>query len=183
MSNDTSKGSAAEKPPRVGCLSRWAYILVVGVVIFSFGAGSIYLLFYQPAAEENRTLTADLEAARAELQDLRPLVAENETLEAEVTRAGLRLMVLTALVDVNAARVYLALGESQPAADGVATIEEGLMRLMQELDGPRADAVGAMLDRLALVQDEIAADAFAAQSDLEVLANDLSQLAAELEAD
>lgn len=183
MSNDASQGFAKEKAPRVGCLSRWVYILVVGVVIFSFAAGSIYLLFYQPVAAENATLTAELESARAELEDLRPLVARNESLQAEVSQAGLRLLVLAALVDVNAARVHLALGDSQPAAEGLAAIEDGLKRLKGKLDGAREEAVGAMLDRLTLVQDEIETDAFAAQSDLEVLANDLAQLAGELEAE
>ena len=176
--------SAKESAPRrVGCLSRWLYILVIGVLIFSFAAGGTYLLWVQPAAQENQSLTAELESARAELEELRPLVAENEALQAEVEQAGLRLLVLAALVDVNSARVGLALGNPESAAATLDSIASRLRTLESRLEGEGAQAVGAMLDRLTLVRNEIDADTFAALGDLEILANDLSQLAEDLEAD
>lgn len=176
--------SAKESAPRrVGCLSRWLYILIIGVLIFSFAAGGTYLLWVQPVAQENQSLTAELESARAELEELRPLVAENEALQAEVEQAGLRLLVLAALVDVNSARVGLALGNPESAAEALDPIASRLSALQSRLDGESAQAVGAMLDRLILVRNEIDADTFAALGDLEILANDLSQLAEDLEAD
>jgi hypothetical protein len=182
MGNES--GSVQETAPRrVGCLSRWLYILIVGVLIFSFAAGGTYLLWVQPTAEENRSLTAELELARAELEELRPLVAENEALQAEVEQAGLRLLVLAALVDVNSARVGLALGDSEAAAETLDPIASRLSAIQSRLEGEAAQSVGAMLDRLILVRNEIEADTFAALGDLEILASDLSQLAEGLEGD
>jgi hypothetical protein len=179
-----NEASSAQKsaPRRVGCLSRWVYILIVGVLIFSFAAGGTYLLWVQPVAQENQSLTAELESARAELEELRPLVAENEALQAEVQQTGLRLLVLAALVDVNSARVSLALGNPESAAEPLNPIASRLSALQSRLEGERAQAVGAMLDRLILVRNEIDTDTFAALGDLEILANDLAQLAEDLEA-
>ena len=178
-----NEGSSAKEsaPRRVGCLSRWLYILIVGVLIFSFAAGGTYLLWVQPVAQENQSLTAELESARAELEELRPLVAENEALQAEVQQAGLRLLVLAALVDVNSARVSLALGNPESAAEPLNPIASRLSALQSRLEGDSAQAVGAMLDRLILVRNEIDTDTFAALGDLGILANDLSQLTEDLE--
>jgi len=170
-----------EAPQRVGCLRRGVYIFIVAVVILSFAAGSIYLLWVQPVTRENRALVVQLEEAASELGDLRPLVGENEALQAEVRRAGLRLLVLATLVDVNSARVALAQGDSGAAAETLVSIQQGLSALQSRLEGEDARAVGQMRDRLDLILGEIETDSFAAQRDLEVLANDLSQLAESLE--
>lgn len=183
MSSEAKEVSTQEIPAkRVGCVRRGLYIFIVAVVILSFAAGSIYYLWVQPISQERASLASRLEAAVAELEDLRPLVAENERLQAEAKNAALQLLVLSALVDVNAARVSLALGDAEAAAATLASIERGLSALQSRLTGEEARAVGQMRDRLALVRGEIAADAFAAGRDLEVLANDLAQLAEALQA-
>jgi hypothetical protein len=183
MSSEPMQGSTQDKPAaRVGCVSRVLYILIVAVVILSFAAGSIYLLWVQPLTREKASLAGKLEAAVAELEDLRPLVAENEQLQGEAKQAALQLLVLTALVDVNAARVNMAQGDSEAAAATLVSIERGLSALQSRLTGEEARAVGQMRDRLDLVRGEIGSDAFAAERDLEVLANDLAQLAEGLQA-
>jgi hypothetical protein len=89
--------------------------------------------------------------------------------------------VLAALVDVSSARVSLALGNPESAAEALDPIASRLSALQSRLEGDSAKGVGAMLDRLILVRNEIDTDTFAALGDLEILANDLSQLAEDLE--
>jgi hypothetical protein len=178
--SDEGKAAQKEPKPRVGCVSRAVYIGIVAVLILSFAAGTMYLLWVQPAARENQALTAQLQAANSELATLRPLVAENKKLSGQVEQAGLKLLVLTALVHVNAARVSLAQGDASSAAARLAAIDKGLADLAGRVEGEPAAAVGQMRARLTMVSGEIQGDAFAAQRDLEVLANDLSQLAESL---
>lgn len=174
MSEEKTSSSGQGKPPRrIGCVSRAVYILIVAVLILSFAGGAIYLLWYQP-------VSAELAAANAEVEELRPLVAENEALAAEVQQAGTRLLILSALVDVNAARVSLALGEPEAAADRLDSIRQALAAVESRLEGETKQSVAAMGPRLELVAGEIDGDSFAAQRDLEVLANDLSGLAEQL---
>lgn len=183
MNSGLAEGSTQEQAARrSGCVRRGIYIFIVAVVILSVAAGSIYLLWVQPINREKSALTARLEAAVAELESLRPLVAENEQLQAEAKETALQLSILTALVDVNAARVSLAQGDSEAAAATLVLIESGLSALQSQTAGEDARAVGQMRNRLALVRGEIASDAFAAERDLEVLANDLAQLAEALQA-
>jgi len=174
MSDEGKSSPGQGKPPRrVGCVSRGIYILVIAVLILSFAGGTIYLLWYQPT-------TTRLATANAELEKLRPLVAENAALAAEVQRSGTRLLVLSALVDIDAARVSLAVGEPGPASDRLDKIRQGLAALESRLEGETKQSVAAMRPRLELVAGEIDGDSFAAARDLEVLANDLSQLAQQL---
>ncbi len=161
------------EPRRVGCLSRALYIVLVGLLILGFAGGAIYFLWYQPVATENRAMLAELEK-------LRPLQGENEDLRAQVEQAAVRLLVLQALVDTNAARASLALGRPDPAADSLASAGSWLEQLASSVGSADATDVGQMRDRLGLALGEVRTDAFAAQSDLDVLANDLSQLAERL---
>jgi hypothetical protein len=174
MSEEGKSSSGQGKPPRrIGCVSRAVYILIVAVLILSFAGGTIYLLWVQP-------VNAELATANAELEELRPLVAENEALAAEVQSSGTRLLILSALVDVNAARVSLAVGDADGVAGRLDSIRQALAAVESRLEGEPKQSVAAMGSRLALVVGEIDEDSFAAQRDLEVLANDLSALAEEL---
>jgi hypothetical protein len=174
MSEEGKATSGQGKPPRrVGCVSRAVYILIVAVLILSVASGTFYLLWYQP-------VSAELAAANAELDELRPLVAENEALAAEVQRSGTRLLILSALVDVNAARVSVAVGDADGVADRLDSIRQALAAIESRLEGETKQSVVAMGARLELVAGEIDGDSFAAQRDLEVLANDLSALAEQL---
>jgi hypothetical protein len=177
MSDEGKKEAAKESKGRVGCVSRGVYIALVVVLIFSFAAGTIYLLWVQPTTAANQSLTAQLAAADAELGRLRPQATENAQLSAQVRQSTLRLLVLGALVDVNAGRVSLAQGETASAVTRLSAIEADLANLHSRLEGDQAASVAQMQDRLSLIQGEVASDSFAAQRDLEVLANALSQLA------
>jgi len=167
-----SQGQTAP-PRRAGCLTRALYVVFLGILTFGLAAGTFYFLWYRPVAEE-------LAAAREELEELRPLEAEVADLQSQLEQASLRLLVLQALVDVNAARASLALGQRQEAGVSMSSAGVWLEQLDGEVSPEHASDVGQMRDRLGLALGELASDAFAAQSDLDVLANDLSQLAERL---
>ena len=161
------------EPRRVGCVGRALYIVIAGLLILGFAGGAFYFLWYQPVAQQNQSM-------KAELEKLRPLQSENDDLRAQVGQAAVRLLVLQALVDTNAARASLALGKIEPAADTLASAGSWLQQLAARVGSADATDVGQMRDRLGLALGEFRTDAFAAQSDLDVLANDLSQLARKL---
>lgn len=163
-----SQGQAG--PRRSGCLSRALQVLILGLAILGVGAGAFYFRWYRPLAAENQSMTAELET-------LRPLQGENEQLRTEVRQAGLRLQVLEVLVDVNAGRALLALGRPEQAADSLSSAGDRLQVLADQVERADVSQVVQMRDRLGLALGELRTDAFAAQSDLDVLANDLSQLA------
>ena len=164
-----SQGEAAA-PSRPGCLRRALDIVVTALVVLAVGAGVFYFRWYRPLAAENQSMTAELET-------LRPLKGENEQLRTEVRQAGLRLQVLEVLVDVNAGRALLALGRPEQAADSLSSAGDRLQVLADQVERANVSQVVQMRDRLGLALGELRTDAFAAQSDLVVLANDLSQLA------
>ena len=166
---------AGETAParRVGCLRRSLYFVIVGLLIFGVFVGTFYFVWYRPVALQNQTL-------QAEVEDLRPLQGENEELRSQVEQASLRLLVLQALVDINAARASLALGQRDQATESLSSAGARLQELAFQVGSADATEVGQMRDRLGLALGEIGDDAFAAQSDLDVLANDLSQLAERL---
>ncbi len=161
------------EPRRVGCLGRTLYIVLVVLLILGFAGGAVYFLWYQPVARENQSM-------KAELEKLRPLQGENDDLRAQVGQAAVRLLVLRALVDTNAARASLALGKPDQGTDSLTSAGSWLEQLAGSVSSADATDVGQMRDRLGLALAEVHTDAFAAQSDLDVLANDLAQLADKL---
>jgi hypothetical protein len=183
MSEEANQVSVPQPPtPRPG-RNRWLTILLAGILIFGLGAGSVYFTWLRPANEANRSLSTQIESAEAELQALRPLVSENVSLQAEARQAEMRLLALSALADVNSARVAMALGNPSEARMPILLADGKLAKLGTELAGEQAESVSAIRDRLTLARGEIETDAFAAQRDLEVVANDLAKLVKALETD
>ncbi len=178
MSPMPTTGTA--RPRWKGCLTRGLYLTAAAAVLFLLGAGTVYFLSNRALAEEIKAMTSALESAQDELGRLRPLVADNEQLQAEAEQAGLQGLAFQALVQVNDARVAMALGDSTRARLPILLADGSLARLESLVEGGQADEVGAMRARVALARSEIETDSFAAQRDLEVLANDLTQLAKRL---
>ena len=179
-----------EKPPpsRLGRflrrLLRWA---VAVMAIFVLGIGALWVTQVQPLRERNSNLQDQLTSAQAEVEaltstvdTLRSVEAENESLKAELNAASSRLGILSVLVDVTTAQ----LGVVQLDPEGVKTALKGtqakLIDLEGRLSGNEAETVRGLRDRVALVLDEVDGDIFAAERDLEVLANSLLELDREL---
>ena len=176
---------APPKPPsRLGLFLRRALRWTVAVlVVFVLGIAATWVAQVQPKVDEIAQLRTDLQAAQTELERLRPLEAENEQLQAEANVAGQRLAVLGSLVDVTSAQVAMLMGDPEAARSELAGTAARLTELRGLLDPAGVAEVEAMQTRLEQVLGEVDDDAFAAQRDLEVLANNLATLDRSLASD
>ena len=167
-----------EPPSRLTLWLRRAMVWAAGVlVVFALGAVGNWWFQVRPRAGQVQQLTTQLEAANQELESLRPKAADADRLQASLDRAELRLLTLQALARVHEARAALALGEGSQGRLPALLADGSLARLQSLADPSAAETVGAMRERLAMAIDEIETNDFAAQGDLEILANDLYELA------
>jgi cell division protein FtsB len=161
-------------------------LLTIGL-LFAAGLLTAYFAFQRPQASEQSdriaqltTEKSDLEtqvaALQEEIQALEPLETENTALEASLAEEVLHVRVLSALKDVLSAQLNLALDEVDAARLSLGRTEEKLVEVQELLPADHQGVIDGMIQRLNLVLDGMATDAFAAQSDLEVLANSLLQL-------
>ena len=159
---------------------RW----LAGILIpFGLGVIAVVYLLYRPTTEQLSLTRDELTQAEhrvaeleAEVDRLQSLEAENEALQEQLDQAQLHIQILSALSDVNAARLDLANDNLANARLDLTNTPETLERLGQLVEPEQQEAVEAMQDRLELALSEMERDAFAAQSDLRVLATNLVQL-------
>ena len=162
-------------------------LLLVAGLLFATGMVTGYVMFQQPRVgdlndqvEQLTTEKADLEAQVASLQEdvqaLEPFEAENRTLQASLSEEELHVRLLSALKDVQSAQLSLAIGELDTARLSLTRTEDRLEELQERLPADQQGVVDGMIQRLNLVLEGVDSDAFAAQSDLDVLANSLLQL-------
>jgi len=170
--------SAPKPPSRLGRTLRRVLVWAVGLeVIFALGVAAAWFAQILPKASEIQQLRTDLAAAQTELQSLRPLVAENQTLTVDLAQAQRQQAVVEVLVDVTSAQAAIALENPSGARLALGGTDNRLQALSTLLDAPDAqERVSAMRGRLTQILAELDRDAFAAQNDLEVLANDLAVL-------
>ncbi len=166
-----------KEPSRVGRLARsllrWTVALLV---VFAVGVGATWFARVQPQAQRIETLEADLAAAVASRDALDLEVQALRTVRDELAATQRHLELLQVLVDVTSARLAVEQEDVLSARAALAGTEARLRALQRQLSGGEASAVAGMLDRLQLVLDELDEDAFAAQRDLEVMANNLIAL-------
>lgn len=174
--------AAEEKPPRrfVQRAFRWTVGLLI---VFGLGfALAIFALFLPSmrqldrAREELRAADQSIVDLNAQIGSLSALEAENEALVGELQDVRLQVHILSALADVRAAQHSLAIDDPVQAKVHLTTTPEILQDLEDLVGTDQAEQVASMQDRLDLALREIDDDLFAAQSDLEVLANNLVQL-------
>ena len=181
--------TAASPESRYQQLLKLSIRWVIGVlIVFALGFMSAVLLLYIPERDGKSQLEAELTQGESRIDTLESaiiqleneiqgyldredaLVSEAETMQEELMTANLHILILSALADVNAARV--ALGARVHLTNTNKTLET-----LKELVGTeQRDKVIAMQNRLALVMAEINDNPSVAQSDLEVLANNLTLL-------
>lgn len=181
-SSEPSPAAPSPRPPSRmsrfgGMLLRWGAGLGA---VFALGIIATWVVQVGPRTREITRLSAEIEtvsrdltAARAELEELRPL-------EAEFLRSEQRRLALSVLVDVVRAQAALAEGDEGGARQALRETTGRLSELGDSL-GPAFDTrIATMADRLQLILREVTSDPFAAQSDLSVLATNLSALEREI---
>lgn len=172
------------KPGRVAqILRRGLQWITAGGVIFLVGVLVVFFARVRPQADQIKALQRTLDETRSEVESLQsrieqlePLETEIELLEDELSVKDRHLDLLAVLVDVNNAQLGLVKGEPAAAAAALEMTDDRLRSLQKGLDDPEEQTVQGMRDRLRLVLQEIETDEFAAQNDLEILANNLVDL-------
>jgi peptidoglycan hydrolase CwlO-like protein len=168
-------------------LLRWSVGLLV---IFGLGIIATILVFYQPkvdelaktnqelanANDEILSLQNQIEDLEAEISSLSALEERNQVLQDELELADLHIHILSARADVHAAQFALSTDDVARAQLQLNQTPTTLAELRQMLKPGERQVVDSMLQRLELASGGIEDDPFAAQSDLEVLANSLAQL-------
>jgi cytoskeletal protein RodZ len=165
---------------------RWAGL---ALVVFGLGALAAIFLFYIPKTNELNLATQDLATADAQMTELQTEITSlenqiaqlstleetNQTLQTELDQAQSHIYLLDALADIRNAQFALAQDDAPAAQTALTATAATLTELQERLDEEQAD-MDALLDRLKLAQGELETNPFAAQSDLEVLANGLLKL-------
>ncbi len=179
LSQDESKASAF-----IRRAVRW----LAGVfIIFALGALAGFLAFAQPKSDElqqtNAQLTqanTDIAALETQITDLETeieailaLKTTNQELQDDQQATHLHIHILSALADVYAAQYALATGDVSKAQIQLTNTPDKLDMLSETIASNQQASVESMQQRLQLALSEMEDDIFAAQSDLEVLANNL----------
>jgi septal ring factor EnvC (AmiA/AmiB activator) len=172
-------------------LLRWA---VGFAVVFALGVFTSHFAVTLPlraelAAQKDQLLSlqsqleevsSELERSQAQVTELRTELSSAqssiEALQSELDAANLHAALFSALADVTRARLALALNDTDAARQHLANTPQTLNQIAIYLGAKDTQTVQALSERLAQVLDELDSNTFAAQSDLDVLANDLIQL-------
>jgi len=177
-------GAAAKPEGRFGRFLRrtlrWA---TATVVVFGLGVAATWFNQVRPRIAQQEALEqglAAVEAQRDQLQaavdELQGVQAENELLQTELQETEGRLALLRVLVDVTTAQLGIAQDDPIAAKAALENTAAALVNLGEKLGPSEASTVAGLQDRLTLVQAELEADIFAAQRDLEILANSLLEI-------
>jgi hypothetical protein len=164
---------------------RWATGLLL---VFALGLGATWLAQVRPlqlrveALEQERaTLEAHAADLQLQVQALEAVRAENASLKVDQARLEQQRLVLQAMSATAQAQLALAGGSGVDAPGPLLSRVEGYLAALQEvLAGSMQQEVRDLRDRLALAAGELTSDPFAAQRDLEILANGLRMLEEQL---
>ncbi|GMR10467.1 MAG: hypothetical protein BMS9Abin28_1288 [Anaerolineae bacterium] len=156
---------------------RWAVLLLV---IFTLGVMALEIVQVRPLRAERNRLDQSLAEAAATQQELQAEIdrldgveAENQVLAESIRQAEARLVLLNVLVDIT--RAQLALAQKDPVRVAAALKDTGeKLRSLRDLLGPTE--IEGLRERLVLVLSEVDGDPFAAERDLEILANTLLEI-------
>jgi hypothetical protein len=151
------------------------------MLVFVLGIVAMWIIRVRPAHDELQSRQAEIEALQDQIttldeqvQSLLPLEEENTALQAELAETEQQMAIRGVLVDVTSAQLAVAQEDPVAAKAALAGTDERLRKLDVELVG--TDTLEGLRTRLALVMDELDSDTFAAQRDLQILANNLISL-------
>lgn len=180
---------SSSEPSRFRTLLRRALRWTTGLlVVFAMGLGATWVAQVRPLQLHVEALEQERAALEAQVADLKlqveamdALRAENVSLKADQARLEQHRLVLQAMTATAQAQLALAGGSAVEAPGPVlARVGEYLVALQDVLAGSMQQEVRDLRDRLALASRELTSDPFAAQRDLEILANGLRMLEEQL---
>jgi type II secretory pathway component PulM len=177
-----------KKPPKTESRSRRIILRtvrwVLGLLIV-LGLGALVVLFtlYIPARQKVNESNARLEQANQKVAELQNQIANlsglennNKSLQSEIDKANLHIAILSIRTDVAMAQLALAKNDPTKARVALTQTPATLTKLAGLIDSNQRKVVTDMQDRLKLATAELDSNAYAAQSDLDVLATSLVEL-------
>ena len=173
------------KDSRVGgFLKRALRWIVIFLVVFTLGIVAMQFVRVRPLTDERDGLSQSLAEVQAASQDLQTEIdrlegveQENQALTETLQQIEVKLALLNILVDVT--RAQLALAQEDPLR--VAAALQGTGEKLATLRDLMGDSdLEGIRERLVLVLSEVDNDPFAAERDLEILANILLEIEREL---
>ena len=175
------------RPSRGRRFLRW----VLGILILmGLGFLAAILLFYVPMRDRANNLRSDLSQSEQRIetlnqtidqreqriQDLQSLETRNQELEGELQQANLHVAILQARNDIASARLALSEDNVAQARIALSNTSGALDKIASLLPANQRDVVTSMQQRLDLALNGIENDQYAASSDLDVLATNLTEL-------
>jgi len=161
-------------------LMRW----VLGILILA-GLGALLAIYalYLPMRQRLQQSQAEVESANQRVADLEgkvegltPIETKNKDLQVELGKAELHVTILSARADIAAAQLALALNDPVKARLALNKTPETLKKLESQLESDKKKLATDMQSRLELAVKGIGNNAYAANSDLDVLATGLIEL-------
>jgi type II secretory pathway component PulM len=153
------------------------------LIVFALGVLATVFVLYRPITDQLSRVRMNLQQSQqqvsqleSQVSQLKSLEAKNKALQDQLDKADLHIRILSALSDVNAARLDVANDDIPSARVNLTNTPDTLKELENLVGANQKDAVTAMQNRLDLALGEMDRDSFAALSDLEVLATNLVQL-------
>lgn len=164
------------------------------LIVFGLGFVAAIFLFYLPARQQTNSFQTELQNTRLQatqdanasqqkvsdlenqVQQLSSLDTKNKQLQNELNRAQLHIAILSARTDVASAQLALEKKDTSKAHAVLSQTPNTLDSMSSNLASNQQKLVEDMKARLKLADGEIDSNAFAAQSDLTVLATSLLEL-------
>lgn len=181
--------SEPRPPSRFGKWLRGALRWTTGLlVVFALGLGATWLAQVRPLQlrlqaldQERQALATQVADLTAGVQEVEAVRSENINLKVAIAKLEQHQLAVRALNATSQAQLVLAGGLASPSvADLLAEADTHLASLEKALAGSMEQEVRGLRDRLALAASEVPSDTFAAQRDLEVLANGIRSLELQL---
>lgn len=173
----TAPETPKKAPSKFGLFLRKLLRWTTGALaIFALGVVLMWIVQVRPKVNDVRELEERIEQLEGELDALNKAEAENVILRASLDDTKNHLSLLDILVDVSSAQLAINDGNIETAQAALAETDAKFELLVDNLSSDQKETLEAMRNRLSLALGEITEDAFATQSDLEVLRNSILAL-------
>jgi polyhydroxyalkanoate synthesis regulator phasin len=170
-------------PPGPSLATRLLRWFLFALILFGLGVAVTLWALYSPqrrqldaAENEIQSLQQQVGNLQNQVKTLTPLETTNKSLQQQTNQQNLHTYILSARTDVAQAQLALAKQDTAKASLALSKTDQTLTMVGDLLPASQQKLVKDMQSRLTLAKSEIESNSYAAQSDLDVLANSLVDL-------
>ena len=172
-----------EIPSRPSLAMRRLRWFLFAIILFGLGVAGARWTLYTPqrrqldaAGNEIQSLQQQVSNLQNQVKTLTPLETTNKSLQQQTSQQNLHTYILSTRTDVAQAQLALAKQDTAKASLALSKTDQTLTMIGNLLPANQQKLVKDMQSRLTLAKGEIENNSYAAQSDLDVLANSLVDL-------